>query len=510
MTYEADIFTTEAPSFDKDVFSSPTGPGKGVIPTGGYPQGPKAVSPVIDTSSASLWDKIRGGGEAARYLANALISSPLSVPIATLRELSGNDQFGKIALQKLIPQPQTPVGQEYAQNVNSVMQQAVPLTGLTAEMAALNALGPAALDQAKNATITRPLERSAQRLMNSALKPRLSEHTAGDAKIAVDTLLQRGINPTKGGAEKLKVMINDLNDRIAERVSSSNAMIPRDAVAAKLDDVRSVFSNQAAPADDLSAINKIAGEWAQRPENIPVQTAQALKQGTYRILNKKYGEQGSASVEAQKGLARGLKEGIADAVPEVVGLNAEESALLKTLSIAERRAFLDLDRNILGISPLVHNPAMWAAYMSDKSTLFKSLAARALHKLAGSPESGLLGPKPAPKVGLLTPDVTEIPMSEVKGLFANNASGESAASLEALGRMKSEQAKGQTRVMANQDGSNITPLIGPTAVDQQAGKGQVVAQRNVGTGEWTILSRGEGVTESMIARILAMLKKRDK
>jgi hypothetical protein len=113
--------------------------------------------------------------------------------------------------------------------------------------------------------------------------------------------------------------------------------------------------------------------------DIPVELAQKLKQGTYGQLAKKYGQMGTAETEAQKGLARGLKEGIAEAVPAVKGLNQQESELIKTLGVVERRALMELNKNPMGLSLLAHRPETWAAFMADKSALFKSLAARMLY-----------------------------------------------------------------------------------------------------------------------------------
>src|SRR5262249_8299174 len=81
------------------------------------------------------------------------------------------------------------------------------------------------------------------------------------------------------------------------------------------------------------------GTPAQPPTPAPAMgaaKAQAMKQGTYRVLKGKFGEQGSASVEAQKSLARGLKEEIAIQFPEIDGLNAQESKLLGLQPVLER------------------------------------------------------------------------------------------------------------------------------------------------------------------------------
>lgn len=88
------------------------------------------------------------------------------------------------------------------------------------------------------------------------------------------------------------------------------------------------------------------------------------------------------------------------------------------------------------------------------------------------------------------------------GGIENNASGESAASLEAQGRVESERRQGRTRVVVDKTG-NVRPLIGVDAVDQRAYPGQVILQRGVGRDEWTVLDSGEGVTEGDRARAIS-------
>lgn len=220
----------------------------------------------------------------------------------------------------------------------------------------------------------------AESLMQSAVKPTIAQLKSGDAAVAVKTLLNTGINPTKGGVEKLKTLIGDTNDQIGGLISGSAATVDKNKVMNALDDVRGKFTKQVSPASDLNAIEGVKAGFEAHPMlqggDIPVQLAQQLKQGTYSVLSKKYGQLGSAETEAQKALARGLKEGVAEAVPEVAALNAKESALIETLGVTERRALMDLNKNPMGLSLLANNPASWAMFMADKSALFKSLAAR--------------------------------------------------------------------------------------------------------------------------------------
>jgi hypothetical protein len=235
-------------------------------------------------------------------------------------------------------------------------------------------------------------------LMQSALKPTLKQLQSGDAAIAVRTLLDEGINPTMRGVEKIGTRIDDINDAITTTIGTSNASISKQRVLDTLNDTRGRFANQVDPLPDLDAIQGVADRFNIHPmisgDEIPVQLAQDLKKGTYKALSGKYGEVGSASTEAQKALARGLKEGIADKVPEVAGLNARESRLLTTLKVTERRALMEANKNPGGLSLLASNPATWALFMADKSALFKSLAARMVNRTAETlnriPANGLL------------------------------------------------------------------------------------------------------------------------
>lgn len=111
------------------------------------------------------------------------------------------------------------------------------------------------------------------------------------------------------------------------------------------DDAMTAYAQRRA---DEQVAQQAVAEWEARRGSIPVQQAQDMKQGTYRELKNKYGQIGSAETEAQKALARGLKENIAEAVPEIAGLNAQESKLINALNITERRAFMEATKTRWG------------------------------------------------------------------------------------------------------------------------------------------------------------------
>lgn len=226
-----------------------------------------------------------------------------------------------------------------------------------------------------------PLKAIGRDLMQSALKPTLKQLKSGNATTAIDTMLEMGLNATRGGVQKIKNRIGDLNDQIAEAITKSGATISKSEVGKSLINTLEKFKNQVNPNADVQAVRNAWLEFKNHPllkdiEDIPVQLAQRLKQGTYKQLSKKYGQLGSAEIEAQKGIARGLKEGVAKAVPGIGHLNKQESDLIKTLDVAERRSLMELNKNPVGLSLLTHRPALFAAYMADKSALFKSLVGR--------------------------------------------------------------------------------------------------------------------------------------
>jgi hypothetical protein len=243
------------------------------------------------------------------------------------------------------------------------------------------------------------MEGASQRLMQSAIKPTIKQLKSGDANTAVNVLLEKGISPNEAGVNKLRALIDDIDNQIGTKIAGSTARIDKQAVLNRLADTERGFANQVSPTADLAAIRGVGDDFMAHPSfplpqtSIPIQQAQDLKRGTYQVLSKKYGQVGAADVEAQKALARGLKEEIATAVPEVQGLNADLSKLITTMDVAERRALMELNKNPMGLAALAQSPASWGAFMADRSAAFKAIAARMINSAAGGTGSavGLLG-----------------------------------------------------------------------------------------------------------------------
>jgi hypothetical protein len=93
------------------------------------------------------------------------------------------------------------------------------------------------------------------------------------------------------------------------------------------------------------------------------------------------------------------------------------------------------------------------------------------------------------------------PVPRGKSKVTNNASGESAASVEAINRVAAEKAAGQNRFVIEQDGT-VRPLTGVDSVDAVARPGQVIVQRGVGAEPYSVLDRG-GVAQNRLQGIIA-------
>lgn len=221
-------------------------------------------------------------------------------------------------------------------------------------------------------------------LMQSAVKPTLNDLRSGKAARAIETMLEEGYSPTKSGVNAMKARIADLNDEIADAIKNSPATVDKGKVASYLQGSLDKFEKQVNPNADVKAIQDAWTEFLTHPllagkKDIPVQLAQQMKQATYKSLgDKAYGEMKGAATEAQKTLARGLKEEISQAVPGVAGKNKLESDLINAAKIAERRVLMDANKNPVGLGWLA-SPWMIPFWMWDRSPGAKALTARGLY-----------------------------------------------------------------------------------------------------------------------------------
>lgn len=237
-----------------------------------------------------------------------------------------------------------------------------------------------------------------QFLMRSALKPGVRAGLRGQGDQAVETMLTTraprswrmpGENVSAGGAERLNTRIGEINQTVADLIAKSTGRVDVGAAAAPVRGTYRRFANQVDPNGDLAAIDAVLRGWQGNPvvggaQTIPVQLANDIKTGTYRTLRGQYGERGSAAVEANKAIARGLRDEISNAVPEVTRPLLQEGALINARDLVNRRMVTEGQKNPAGgISVLAHSAPTYIGALASSSALAKSLLARAFYNGPG-------------------------------------------------------------------------------------------------------------------------------
>jgi F0F1-type ATP synthase membrane subunit c/vacuolar-type H+-ATPase subunit K len=211
----------------------------------------------------------------------------------------------------------------------------------------------AAPELLKNAGIKLPVGQIPERMYQSALKPSTTL-PAGQVKSAIATGLEQQIPVSSEGVAKLGSLISDLSDKVKAQIQASSnagATVNPFKIASRLSDTAQRFATQVTPEADLNAVSETGNEFLRNnPGPIPAAQAQAMKQGTYQQLsNKAYGELASSTVEAQKALARGIKEELEQQFPEIKALNAEQGKMIGLDSVLQRAVQRINNHQLLGI-----------------------------------------------------------------------------------------------------------------------------------------------------------------
>lgn len=246
-----------------------------------------------------------------------------------------------------------------------------------------------------------------ERLMTSAvgaapgIKAGARAAVKGETLPVVKTLLSEGVNVSERGLGKLQRLLDATNEEIATAIQGVNVPINPYRVTAKLGETAKTFEQQVNPVSDLEAISRAGQEFLETHPSLNVPEAHAVKQGTYKQLAGKYGELKGADIEAQKALARGLKDEIASEVDaslagikgklglpggvDITAANAREGALLDAQEIVAKKVALAQRRDPMGLASLaISHPLTFLAVLMDRSPAVKSLLARGFYGPAAS------------------------------------------------------------------------------------------------------------------------------
>jgi hypothetical protein len=187
-------------------------------------------------------------------------------------------------------------------------------------------------------------------LYQSALKP---PPASPDVRAMVRTGLNNAIPISEGGTRKLDSLLSDVQQKVNATIAARPGVtIDPNSVAQRVDQIRPTFSLQVNPTKDLKTLDAAKDDFLNTvgAGPIPADQAQAIKVNTYKQLTGKYGELKNAEIEAQKALARGIKEELNTAFPELANLNEKESNLLGLQDVLERTVRKIGNHDLMGIS----------------------------------------------------------------------------------------------------------------------------------------------------------------
>jgi len=206
--------------------------------------------------------------------------------------------------------------------------------------------------------IKKPLTLAAEKLYQSALKPR-DITKAGKIVTKSEDIVKTGLKErvwlTQGGVERVANKIDDLEGQLGEVIdkAKSKGSIDVNVVRSYVDDAKGFFQNQANVPEAKKSLQEIENIGkAFRKEYGPqmsIQKAQDIKVATGQALRRYYDKMSSADIEATKQIVRGLKEQIVKKAPEAGVINTRLSSLYQFDQALTKSSTRIKNLNLLGL-----------------------------------------------------------------------------------------------------------------------------------------------------------------
>lgn len=177
--------------------------------------------------------------------------------------------------------------------------------------------------------ISAPLIARAEKIYQSALKP--TNALIKKSPDVVKTGLKEGIRVSESGLGKLQGIMESIGEDIGKIIDSGVAQgksVSKNSLLPYLDEMKEYLGSSLGGKEIVKDVNIMAKKIiSELPNNIPIKQAQQIKQTTQNLVSKYYNKLAPVEIETKKQLARGLKEEISKAVPEISQLNARDTKL---------------------------------------------------------------------------------------------------------------------------------------------------------------------------------------
>lgn len=206
------------------------------------------------------------------------------------------------------------------------------------------------------APIGRGLKKAGERVYKSAAKIPTTISQAERSAIA-RTGLREKIMPTEKGlgrlAEKERALFKDINDAV-EKVSPRFGKVSVERILKGLNRVKDRLGG-ADPVGNRKIIDRVADKFRGYGEELSVKELHQIKKEIYQDLPSKAFQVGKmprekALIAAQKGLARGAKEVVEEAVPGIKELNRRAGELIELSKVLNRTVSRVENNNLISLN----------------------------------------------------------------------------------------------------------------------------------------------------------------
>lgn len=155
----------------------------------------------------------------------------------------------------------------------------------------------------------------------------------------------------KSISQKAGKEIQNIELQIGQALEGKGGQINTMAVIDNLRKMHTAYKQIPGEENSVKAVVDIATGMLEKGPKISVHEANQLKRDIYGLISKSYGKgllEVPAKTEAQKMLARGLKEEIEKVVPEVKNLNARQAIFIQTKNAIDKTIARQTGKGIAG------------------------------------------------------------------------------------------------------------------------------------------------------------------
>lgn len=201
-----------------------------------------------------------------------------------------------------------------------------------------------------------PLEKAGEKLMEKAVKIPPSVPSNIREK-TLNAMLEGGITVSKRSLQATKEVIGNLNTQIDDVIANSPnkaSLIDKKATLGPVMELRATLNNIAGGDDFVKGLDNVVAKYLEKGGDfLTVAEAQKIKQATNKVLAGSYGQMEAVQTEARKQIVRGLKDKIAENIPEIAGLNLQYGQAKMVEKALERAVNRTGNTDLLGLIPAV-------------------------------------------------------------------------------------------------------------------------------------------------------------